>query len=219
MIKTIWCVIFLLVGTLGYSQDQFYDTTNQSFSRKTGDVKGTPYEFENWKKGYVFTIKGDSMLTAMINYNGYSKLFEIKEEGNYIALNEKYHNKIKIRNGYAYETYKNRLVGSDLEYYQVLYEGENVSLLKRHEVKIKERGESNYAGSVKSKKYKNSTVYYLLDEEGYKELNRKDKFFEKYFRSKKVKKFIKDNKLKLKKDMDLIKAVEYGDTFRNAEDN
>jgi len=202
--------LFICFNLLG--QPQYYDSWKDALLPSEADnVKGTPYLFEQWQKGYIYTVAGDSMQTMQINFNGLTGAFEVKEKGRQIQANIKHHNKVKIYGADRNRVFINHPEDDNLQYNEVLYESNKFKLLKTFAVIIREKTASNYNGSSKEKYFTKSTDYFLVKDNDRTEVKRKSKFFEQYFMDKNLKNYIKKNKLDLKKDRDLTKLLQHAE--------
>lgn len=196
------------------SQPQYYDSWKDALlPSEANDVKGSPYLFEKWQKGYVYTVAGDSMQTMQINFNGLTGAFEVKEKGRQIQANIKHHNKVKIYGADRNMVFINdHPENNDLDYAELIYNGAKVKLFKSFSVYIREKTASTYNGSSKEKYYSKSTDFYAIKNDQKTEVKRKSKFFEQYFDDKNLKSYIKKNKIDLKNDSDLAKLFEYAES-------
>lgn len=206
-------VIFVISSVALIGQPQYYDSWKDVLApSEKNDIKGSPYLFENWQSGYIYTIAGDSMYTKQINFNGLSGAFEVKEKGKQIEANKKHHHKVKLTSTNQITIFQNDPEKNDLEYGELIYQGKKMKMIKTFSATIREKTASGYNGSAKEKYYTNSTNYFLVSDAKKSNVKLKPKFFEEYFSDKTLKNYIKKNKLDLKKDQDLVKFLQYAES-------
>lgn len=103
-------------------------------------------------------------------------------------------------------------------YFNVMHEGERFSLYKKVKAVFREAkvAESTYARDTPPS-FAKTTTYYLIDNGTFYQLpNRKAQIQKVFDKSQKeMKDFIKDNKLDLSKESDLIRATEYYDSLHS----
>lgn len=179
------------------------------------DVKGSPYLYDDFKFGMI-TMEGKEPLRVLMRYDVNSETFEVKTEKDsediyILPLNPdtKYH--------LGNETYDYRTInleGNDITgYFQVHFEGDNVSLLEKpsltftEAVKAKTGYDKDRPGQIKL----NKDLYLVFEDGTVEKVRLKEKDFEKAFSSSpSVKKYFSDNKLKTAEDF--VKMLEWYDS-------
>lgn len=174
-------------------------------SNVLNEVKGTHFLSEDFQNGRVL-ITGYDPLDALLRYNVNTETFEIKMEK---TGDEIYELPLNLETKYY--------LGPDLYTYQTInvdgksitgyflnhYEGEKVSLLEKPSLTVTEAVKAK-TGYEKDKpaQIKLQKEHYLVFQDGtVKNVDLKEKDFEKAFASiPKVKKYLKDNKLRSAKD-------------------
>jgi len=185
------------------------------------DLIGTPYANEEFQKGIA--VKNGLTIAHNIGlrYNAHKDIFEVKKT--FLLTNDqarllKKTNEIslKINNNdfiFIVATAKSKAQG----YFIVLHKGEKITLYK----KIKKEyipGQKAYSSMTKavSPTYKEKVIYYIGDKEGVlSELpNSKKKKVEALSEnSKELKVFVKEKKINVNKEKDLIKLTEFVNTL------
>lgn len=209
-------VPFLLIAIFPLAQASaqlvtFANSNNEVLTeRRYSQVQGSPYYFKSWQKGTIKDIKGNSSANASINFNGETGLVEVKEGERIIQLNENMYNEIEIVVDGNRHTFVNRLTPIDLTYYKAIYQSENMQFLAKFESVLKEEEEVATYGASKSRtKFVNKTKYYIFQDQTMKEVTRNTKKLMEQLKSPRLKSYVKKNKLNLKKDEDLVKALAY----------
>ncbi len=177
------------------------------------DTIGTPYLFEEFQLGSIFVYDEETVNNIAIKYNAYNDVFFIKPSLNSPNTEAQGITKsidLKIKLGdklfVALPSMDNR---GDLQYYEVLSSGEKGKLLKKNSKLYKERIEAttSLTRDVPAT-FKDQTTYYFQHKNGdFSELPTSKKKFIAVFEvdKKKVTAIIKENKLNIKNELDLIK--------------
>jgi hypothetical protein len=185
------------------------------------DINGSPFLFDSWLPAmvqlengqtYKLDVKYDLVADNLIfkDKNGDSLAFvlPIKEFKFTAGRDDKLTHSFK--SGFPQttgNTGKNTL-------YEVLFEG-TTTLLKKQSKSIWEET-TTYGTANRTKNISSKTIYYIVDESGIKPLKNQRKAVTSAFGSKSadVEKYIKENKLDVSKEEDLIKVFAYGNTLK-----
>lgn len=190
---------------------------SKNISTKINAV-GTPYVNEKYEP---LKIKGFSDKVYSGRFNAYNGEMEVKlNEGNIIALDVKgnyevnFVNSKKVYRTFSYESYTGL---SRKGFLVVIGENEKFSLLKKEWIKYYEKVEaaSSYQPDKPAKFRREDDRYYLKLGNAIKPFPSKKKDLLKAYpkHSKKIKSYIKENKLSTKKEKDLLKIAEYVSTL------
>lgn len=184
----------------------------------TQDFKGSPFANETFVPGALLSNNEVLISNIFLRYNAYQDEFQVKKsmiatENNIEAIRKTQAIYIKIANDIY--TYKipdaTQGVGG---YYQILLEGNTFDLFKKNSKKFIE-------GADSVNKMTGNHAARIVDESFYYLVNSKGKFLElPSSKSKKIdaiggankselKKFIKSNRLNIKKEEDLIKIISH----------
>lgn len=184
------------------------------------DIEGTLYYFTEWQLGQVYpkdrTAKYDKVEEYLINYNGYSKSFEIRKDGQFIPLDKQYYDKIEIQlivgdelktlvfKTNAHPTIPNRFM-------RVVFEGTNFEIVQDYQVRLSQRKKQTYAKKDILKAFIKSPKYYLVQNNKAQYVKLKKRHLLSLFKEKKstMKKFAKKNHMKLNSENDLISLLGY----------
>jgi len=204
-------VVFLFLGSISWAQgDPLYNTNNEVFTEKRySHVQGSPYFNKEWNKGNLYDVKDQVLPHASINFNGESGLLEIKEDEKTIQLNQNLYNRIEIMVDGKKQVFVNRITPVDLTYYRAIYQSDIMQFLERFESTLKEEEVATYGASKSRSKFVNKTKYYIFKDGKMNEVTRNNKKLVDHLKSARLKSYIKKNKLNLKKDEDLVKALAY----------
>ena len=204
-------VLFVCLAQVGWAQEVMYNTANETLMQKDySKIEGSPYLFKEWHKGTLYDIKDNATTEAAINFNGDTGKVVIQEEDKIIELNENLYNRIEIMVDGKKEVLVNRITPIDLTYYRAIYQSEMHQALEKFESDLKEDdGVGTYGASSKRAKFMNKTKFFLFKDGKLHQVNRNNKKLVEFLKSPRLKGYIKKNKLNLKKDEDLVKALAY----------
>lgn len=239
MVKYKLIFLFTLIPILIFGQQHSstaYSIKNEGFNKTTyGEIKGSPYLFKDWVKADLFHVKNEPLKDVMIRYDLYEGNVEILDKDvnidsenilevdgdRFIILEDNYYQKIVITradNPKAFGDFKvdtlTLLKGIHKDYLKkyvvVLYDGEDVKLVRTFDIIFRE-AKFNTPGKIeKIKKFNRKKGYALIKDKTKTEVKLKEKDFYKVLGQESVlKKYKKQNKLKLKKEQEFIKLLEY----------
>lgn len=199
-------------GYLDYST--FYNRTE--YQTNNPNIEGTPYLSETFTMGTISPLDE----RYPIRYNAVSDVFEVKQlDDNIIILNKSNLDYlIKINNTY-YKSFKFKESKDGFGYFNIVTKNENVNLLKRTTIKFFKEKKAVNSYSTGKKAYfdeaKTALFIYFKKDESIKELPTRTKSFTALFPGKEdaIKKYIKSEKLNLKKESDVIKVINYANTI------
>jgi len=186
------------------------------------NLVGTPYASDDFKKGAAIKDGLTIARNIGLRYNAHKDIFEIKKtfvltDGQARLLKKTDEISLKIDSeSYVFlaPSANNKAQG----YFILLYKGEQLTLYKKIK---KEYIPAQKAYSSMSKPvpptYKEKLIYYIADNEGIltelssSKKKKVDALSEDH--KKEIKAFVKENKLNVNKDEDLIKLAEYTDSL------
>jgi len=172
------------------------------------NVKGSPFLFDDFQEAILTDVKGSEIEELMVNYDAMNEaLICWTGKDQYLQLNKYIYSKMVIGN----ESYYNLNAFGALGFGRALYMGDRIKCFEKTEA-IKSTSNSSGYNEVKSyyKIVKRSRTLIWVDGVVH-EVHRRAKDFENLFSGIDVKRIIKTNKLKIKKDeglVDLIKTLE-----------
>lgn len=204
-----FCMLFAV--QLSFAQgDPMYNSNNEVLTeQRYSKIQGSPYLFKAWNKGNLYDVKDQVLPHASINFNGETGLLEIKEDEKTIQLNQNLYNRVEIMVDGKKKVFVNRVTPVDLTYYRAVYQSDIMQFLEKFESKLKEEDVATYGASKSRSKFVNKTKYFVFKEDKMHEVSRNSKKLVAFLKSPRLKGYIKKNKLNLKKDEDLVKALAY----------
>lgn len=215
---------FFLLTVLPFSnyaqQSDVLLTNSQTFEVEAyKDIEGTPYYFDKWQQGKVSSKNSQDKEDQLylLNFNGYTKSFEVRKDNKFITLDEKFYDKISIETveqgekktlhfkTNAHPIYKNRFM-------KVVFEGTDFVVMQDFQKRLIEREKKSYdSGTVKIQEFGDNTTYYLVKGKKAKPFKLKKKAILGLLKSQggALKDYVKNNKLKLNKESELVQILSY----------
>lgn len=189
------------VGTVTSMNDIF---TKHLKSSSGEEVTGNPFLFSEWNRpGVVYSGENAYPLKEM-NYNILSDDIVILRSKDSVFT----FNKVKID---SFSIHTKRFKKYNTSFYEVLYNGSEISLLKKYDVEIIEGMFNPMDGTKEKSRFKTVDDFYIEKEKSVVKFIPSKKSITSIFKDKSpsVKKFIKQNKLSLKKENDLIEIFKF----------
>ncbi|AXG68507.1 hypothetical protein KORDIASMS9_00722 [Kordia sp. SMS9] len=219
----------LLFSTLGFSQRQstmmHNEMTTQAILQKNmgkdyeNDIEGSPYYDETFNSAKILPIGK----VFMVRYNVALDVMEVIQKTDTLVMNKAYRNyTIKQNKGnITYKILENAEAKQDkLGYYIQLTNGEKIKLYRKDKKKFVEVTRTAYGSTTTSTsaKYKEQKSEFYIeygDSGSAVKLPKKKKSLIKLFASKQgdIKSFIKKNKIKLTKEQDLVRLINYANSL------
>lgn len=212
--------VCIFVGSIGYSQNQNYESTQRMASSKaslTNETAGSKYFNENFMPA---TFLGK---TILIRYNAFSDQIEFKDEENEVKnLIPNRENPVVTttdkKNIYEYVDYVADKNENKTGYLNLISENPNNKIYSRYKIYLKQgTSTTNGYDSPKPSTYKKSaTEYYIkIKDNQIVPLSSKKKDLLKLFPNNEdiVNKYISDDKISLSEEQDLIKLGKFLNTL------
>lgn len=180
------------------------------------NVEGTPYYDESFNSATIAPINK----VFLIRYNAALDDMEVIQDTDTLLVNRNNRNYVIKQNKgnivYRILHYDESKADNKLGYYVQLTEGTNVKLYRKDRKKFVESKQASYNGNLggTSAKFKKQKSEFYVEYNGSGDavkLPKKKKAMINAFqgKEKEVKKYIKENKIKVTKEQDLIKLVNY----------
>jgi hypothetical protein len=187
-------------------------------NEKEADIKGSPFLFDDWKKGNVLLKTKERIDSIFIKYNLYTDLLQVKiddqeyqfniEVSEFLIPDLVTNETALFRSGFSPVPGMN-----EKSFYQVLYDGRPKLLLK-HKKLI--GSEMTSTPGVKAKVFEDQNNYFILTASGKMEkIKKKNKGIQDLLEGEieALKKMVESNKLKLVNDEEIIRVLEYYDSL------
>ncbi|MEN8123861.1 MAG: hypothetical protein ABFR32_01940 [Bacteroidota bacterium] len=229
-------LLFLCVYTLSFAQQTsssvYYNPIvhngltriehNNSGSNNIdlSEVKGSPYEMDNFQSGKVINQNTGKPEIFYLRYNVYNDVIELKTEpngkiSNELIKSEKIYAIINNKE-YRYKKYPDRNSNPKEGYFILLKKGNYNSLYLKKLKKFKDKilPKDNFE-KEKPATFTDDKAFYIQKGDAFVEIpSRKKKFLEQYPKiSKELNKYLKSEKINLKSEKDLIQLFNYMDTL------
>jgi len=213
--KQLLLAITLAATTLAWGQTSFelpstyinnntYGGVNNSLPP---NVEGSPYLPEEFIKGTVF-IENEKPYAAMMRYNAYQDEIQVKSPDGISSLFKREYVWAEIGGqSFRIESYNGRS-GTSKGYFVELNRGE-VRLLKRIEREFKEGqpAVSSYSEDTPPRFDEKVTYYLIREGSPAEEVRLRKKDVLEFLSSKEMESFVKENKLKLKSENEVIQVL------------
>jgi hypothetical protein len=222
----------LLLAILLFSQNSHSQISNVSdvggkpiMTKKYSKIEGSPYYFgtDTWMDGTLYTADGKKIEDIPIRFNGYDNEVEYRKDGNVLIIDN--YNlkgfdfyyvsefggdkkaKYEFRNGFH--------VAGEIEktdFFNVIYEGENLSLIEEFKVIETRVTPASYGASEYKKFVNDKRTYIIINDKLDKFKSRKRDFYNLVPDQKsEIKKQIKQNDLDLSNENHISFLLEYID--------
>jgi hypothetical protein len=181
-------------------------------SKSLDKVEGTPYLNEDWKRGKIILLSGQSFDNISMKYDIYGDQVVVKGPDD----NEAEFNKNRIQSFIIYgqrdAILYNFVKLENGDFYNLVFDGKNKIYQKfKKRIHVSEVNSGGF-GSPESKStfLNDDKVYIKLASGEMKEFDKEKRLYELFpDKSESIKLFIKTNKLKFKSLDDLVKVIQY----------
>ncbi|HKK77912.1 MAG TPA: hypothetical protein VJ953_22730 [Saprospiraceae bacterium] len=129
------------------------------------DIKASPYLFDTFVKGWITDVEGQQYQPVSMNYNGYSRAFEVRQEDRFISLSPEYYARIDLLpEGQSDTSTFVKNVHPDFRgaFVQRVYESGQIVLIKHFQVGLNENVKNVPNGTVVVKRFSPRDNWYLL---------------------------------------------------------
>ncbi len=215
------CVFIASSALHSQSQSIKFENEKPVDPSRYGEIEGSPYYFDEFVIGKVMRNDARIFEGVELNYNGYTKTFEVRKEGSMIELEVQSFLRVDV--DVEDNPEQADLILSDdfafqrdihpkfaREFLIVLYFEPAVILLKKFEVTIAKHTVQNVGAAVDFERFNKKETYYLKHPKGMDllKLSKKKSVYE-VFDDSRVEAYARENKLKLDREPDLIQLVTY----------
>ena len=202
-----------------YNPEIFQLSDDGKYVLNYNNLKGSPYEVNDFSFGFVTDEQSNKSVNLFLRYNIFSDEVELRasldKDDKMIALLKESDISCKIKGRlYRYASFLDENSLAKEGYLIQIYKGKHYSLYKRLKSVFtpKKISENGYAATIKAK-FKRTTLYYIEKGDVISFLPNKKKILINKFNSKTLgmKRYLKNKKSTLKKEIDLIDLVKFLD--------
>jgi len=178
------------------------------------DIKGSPFYFDNWREGKIFPKdEHEPIEVVLLNFNGYTKNFEVKRGKRFIALDEHWYKRVEIdlanQDNIIFET--NLFPKKDNQFVQLVYKGSDFYVIQDFHVSLVKKERARYAGNIEVQTFAQRPTYYFVENGSATLFKLKKKNILSLFtlHISAVEQYVKVHRLKLTNTTDLVKVMTY----------
>ena len=224
LLFTVLLIAFLQMTAFSQRKDVLLTNSQSIEVEAYKDIDGSPYFFSKWQLGKVYGKQDnkENEEVYLLNYNGYTKSFEVRKDNNFITLDEKYYNKIVIETKEAGEK-KTSIFQTNLHpiysnrFMKMVFQGTGFYVIEDYQVRLGKREQKAYATNQSSQFFTVSPNYYLVKNKKAKPIKLKKKHLLSLFKEEAaaLKSFVKSNRLKMNNEEDLVLFLGYYEQLSN----
>lgn len=214
--------LFLFIGITSEAISQLSNIPTLSNEvireKKYTDIVGSAYLYNDWKSGTIVDQSGKIYTNVQIKYDAYKDVVELNQDGKILILNKSIYKKFLLE---FVEPGSNTIIKHEFssnfgeatgnngsnQYYEVLVDGD-IKFVKKYEIRFINEVVNNYGTAAEVKRFQRSEVYYLSFSGKTSEIKMSSKsILSVDFLPSDFKKYLIDNKVKIKNQQDLIIAL------------
>ncbi|MBL7871872.1 MAG: hypothetical protein JNM78_09700 [Cyclobacteriaceae bacterium] len=189
-------------------------------TRKYEDVRGSAYLYPEWTSGTLTDKAGKHYPNLQLKYDAYLDRVELNQDGQVLEINASAYPKFTLN---FVEPGTNKIIKhtfstgyeikgfSKTSYFDLIRDGK-ITLLKKYKTSFVDENLSGYGTSDQKKSFQTKILYFVLLEDGSaKEIKLNKKSILETFpeQSSNIEGFIKERKIKVKTEQDLIDIIEF----------
>jgi hypothetical protein len=222
--KQLIFVLFIFSSIIAISQsDRGTSNIGDGFTSKKGAIKGHPYQFQNWEKGYLLDANGTLSEEKLLNYDILNNQLTFKDDasGEVLVIDSNDYSGFMVSDSKNENYNFSKIKGSVFKkqqkvdkYYQ-LVDGNSKLVILESSKQLKDPNASGWSSSslsTKSAEYVLSTNIYILDNSNtYIKVKASKPSILKALKNKKtaIEKYIRDNNLSIKSESDLVPILKF----------
>ena len=212
---------YLVIGNSQSSSDRMIMSNSKVYAKdRYKDTKGSPYFFNDWVIAEVYNQSGDTYKGLKLNYNVYEEFFEILDGEKYIVLDPTYYWCVKVDKEINPSQLKDSqdsvifirglLENNERKFVHIIYNGSRVKLIRDPYAAESVKTIQNVGQTITNRRFNRKDTYFFLIDGEYSAVRLKKKeVINRLGHKKELEAFIKDNKLKMKKDEDYEVLLAY----------
>lgn len=217
----VWlCVAMLTLPSYAQRNDLILTNSKSIDNNPYEGVEGSPFYFDNWQKGKIYPeSNSDPIEEVLLNFNGYTKSFEIKKGSRCIALDEQWYQKVEIeQKGNLLSYQKGLLPKYNNQFTRAVFLGTTFQIVQEFHVSLTTREKQIY-GKVNEVQsfYPHRNYYFVKNGQGnLLKLKKKSilAFFPTY--KSRLERYAKKSKLKWNSEQDLVRLFTYYEEIKSA---
>jgi len=151
------------------------------------DIRDSPYQFDSWLPGIVYTVKGDPIEVEQLNINGYSKEVEIRRGSHFIELDQAGYGRIEVISDDGIKhVFVRDLAGNFRDrFVELVHEGTKIQCVRQFVVPMIDIEIQNVGKTEKIKRFNPKFVYTFIRDGDIEEVKFKEKQLLAYLGNKK----------------------------------
>ena len=212
------------LNTYGQTDKIVLVNTQKVGADRYRDIKGSPYFFQEWQKGKILAGSGEVFEMNEVNYNGFTKNFEVRDGDEYIELDGKWYLQVEFAKADNTEVkeyqdaekivfQKRGQANFNDRWMLVLYKGKDYTLWKEFSVGKEEKVFQNVGKEVVVERFNGNSTYYILAQgEMVRVKGKRKKTLAELGRASDAEKFVKSEDLNLKTDAGMIELIRFYDS-------
>lgn len=217
-------LLFMLisVSAVSVAQDEEIQFSNMETidPNRYEDTRGNPYYFETWVTGSIIRNDGFIFENIKMNYNGYTKTFDVLAGHAIIELEEKMYLRVDIdaevnqHQGHIIMTddfaFQRNLHPRFDEGFVIILLNENTTMLvKEYWVDAANHEVQELGRTITYKRFNRKANYFIKSEGQLQPIRLKKKNVLETLDRPEVEKFVEDNKIRLDSERELIEVVRF----------
>ena len=209
-------------GLFAQEQDIFVLTNAQPIDSSRYDgIDGSPYLLKHWPLGVAYTLNGEKLENMKVNLNGESGEMEARQGGHFLEIDQSSYLRVEIHAVDNADIFPEDM-GEKIVFQQKLhkqfknrwvilaYQGKDLSLLREFSAVVSTKTFEDVGKTVEKKRFIRKNKYYLLQQGELTPLKlQKKKLLSALDHKSDMERFLKQNKINLKKQEDLVKVFAY----------
>lgn len=175
-------------------------------------VKGSPYLFDDWRKGKIISVDADVIDGLLLNFNGETNGFEIKKDDRFIELDPKWYIRVVVEGDEDEEIVFQRNFNPPLTniFTRQIFKGKKITVVESFTSKIETKVINNVGKNEELKKFYSKTQYYLIRDKKPSSFKLKKKSLLSLLGHKaELEQFLKKEKVKLNNEDSLVKLLKF----------
>jgi len=217
-------LVALTVSVDAQDREMTYTNSKPIMENRYDNIKGSPMYFDDWVTGKI--MRHDALIyeDVILNYNGYSHAFEVKDGDKMIELDGKVYLRVDVKSADNPDA-ADRIATTDFAFQKgmhprfedkfviILFVENDVMLIKEFKADIAKHTVQDVGKSIDFKDFKRKEIYYLKADGELKSIRFKKKVILSAFDSPEVESYIIEHKLRLKSEADLIELAQFYSTL------